>query len=149
MGIILPQSITSIGEGALKQTAISGVVNLPNLTSLSGYAFHLTNITKVANLGQISSIGVYAFWRCSQLKEIVLPSSLTSIENYAFADYGNNANIVVVINATTPPSMGASPFSSTGVSTIYVPDSSVSAYREASGWVDYADRIKPLSEYTE
>lgn len=145
--IILPQSITSIAEGGFKETAVSGVVNLPNLTSLSGYAFQLTNITKVANLGQISSIGVYAFWRCSQLKEIVLPSSLTSIENYAFADYGNNANIVVVINATTPPSMGASPFSGTGVSTIYVPDKSVVAYREASGWIDYADRIIPLSEY--
>lgn len=149
MGIILPQSITSIGEGALRQTAISGVVNLPNLTSLSSYAFCSTKITKVANLGQIPSIGTYAFQLCSQLKEIVLPSSLTSIANYAFADYGNNANIVVVINATTPPSMGASSFSGTGVSTIYVPDESVTAYREASGWIDYANRIYPMSVYEE
>ena len=32
---------------------------------------------------------------------------------------------------------------------IYVPDSAVEAYKAATGWVSYASRIKPLSEYVE
>ena len=29
----------------------------------------------------------------------------------------------------------------------YVPDSAVDTYKEATNWSNYADRIKPLSEY--
>lgn len=32
---------------------------------------------------------------------------------------------------------------------IYVPDDSVEAYKQASGWSEYADIIYPLSEYVE
>ena len=32
---------------------------------------------------------------------------------------------------------------------IYVPDNSVDAYKAATNWSQYADRIKPLSEYVE
>mgnify|MGYP000472681990 CR=1 FL=1 len=30
---------------------------------------------------------------------------------------------------------------------IYVPDDSVEAYKTATNWSNYADRIRPISEY--
>ena len=55
----------------------------------------------------------------------------------------------VICQAVTPPTIGTDNFTNTNNCPIYVPDASVTAYREASVWVSYADRIKPLSEYTE
>ena len=37
----------------------------------------------------------------------------------------------------------------TKITTIYVPDESVEAYKAATNWVNYASIIKPLSEYVE
>jgi hypothetical protein len=54
----------------------------------------------------------------------------------------------VVVKRVTPPSVGSGIFSSTHTDlAIYVPDASVTAYREASGWINYADRIYPMSLY--
>ena len=121
--------------------------NIDNVVSIGQYTFYKCTSLRKVDCRSLVNIGAYAFCFCSQLKEIVLPDSLTSIGNYAFAGYGNDANIVVVVNATIPPSMGDSSFSDTEVSTIYVPDESVTAYREASGWSAYANKIRPMSKY--
>ena len=143
--IILPQSITTIGVEPFRSCGSFGSIELPNLTSLGGSAFVGSSIHQILDLGTISTIGAYTFQK-SYVSLAILPETLTSISNYAFADYGNSANLVVVIKAAAPPSMGANPFSSTGVSAIYVPDASVEAYKTATGWGSYESLIKPISK---
>ena len=92
----------------------------------------------------VEVVGNASFAYCANIKRIELGENVTSIENSAFYQV-NTA--YVIIRETTPPSLEASNFS--GNTTFYVPDESVTAYREASGWSAYADRIKPLSEYVE
>ena len=48
--------------------------------------------------------------------------------------------------AITPPGLGESVFLGDDNLTIYVPASSVDAYKAADGWKDYADRIKAIPE---
>jgi hypothetical protein len=73
---------------------------------------------------------------------------LTKIGNKTFNGCINLKK--VVMNAYTPPTLGDNVFAGTHADlAIYVPDHSVTAYREASGWSAYADRIKPLSQYVE
>ena len=155
------EKITNIGAWAFADTSVLAIsISFPSLTSLGFKSFHNSGITSVNDLGAITSIqdGGYSggtnqgvFSSCDNLTKVVLPKTLTSIGSYAFQQCIKLKD--VVLQATTPPQMGNSVFDSTpiasGTGFIYVPDESVAAYREASGWVNYADRIFPISVYNE
>lgn len=151
--LTLPTSVTTIGQGAFYGVPAKIEINLPNLTNLGMGAFRTSGVTKVVNLGSITRlIGTdnYAnfgvFEKCSNLAHVSLPKTITDIGSYALRNCPMLEEIIC--NAITPPTLGSSAFTGTHANLIvYVPDASVTAYREASGWSQYADRIKPLSEY--
>ena len=89
----------------------------------------------------ITSIGASAFEDCYRLTSITIPNSVTSIGNYAF--YSCAGLTSVYCKATTPPTLGGSSvFDYNGTSRkIYVPTPSVSAYKSASYWSEYASSI--------
>ncbi len=60
----LPESLTSIGEGALASTSITRIT-LPD---------------------RLANIGSHAFSACARLKSVVIPASVTSIGDAVFAD---------------------------------------------------------------
>lgn len=112
----------------------------------------------------VTSIGEHAYYDCLSLLDITIPSSVTTIGQSAFrvnnwtaSDPENYAkmqnllaNRVVRCLATTPPSVDSITFDvdSAGVSVtypIYVPAESVEAYKAASGWSTYADRIQAIN----
>ena len=111
----------------------------------------------IENLGKITTIpnGYNDFRGCFRSQKSLtyakLPNTLTSIGNYAFNDC--SALVTFICNATTPPTLASNVFNNTPIAsktgTIYVPDASVDAYKAATNWSQYADIIKPLSEYTE
>lgn len=145
---MLPKSITDLGMSCFSQLSLSGELNLPNLATLYNAAFYGTKIEKITDLGVITATvagdgNSGTFGNCSSLKMVVLPETLTAL-NRAFLRNCPNIDTMIV-EAVTPPSFDTTQNSVGKI--IYVPDASVEAYKTASGWIDYADRIKPLSEY--
>ena len=61
-----------------------------------------------------------------------------------------NSLRVLKLNSVVPPTYSRA-FENADTSNlkIYVPDDSVEAYKQASGWATYADKIHPVSEYIE
>jgi hypothetical protein len=144
-------NIVTCERYALKNcTSLTIEVNMPNLTGTLYSVFNGSGITKVVNLGQVTKIEGYnnennAFARCPNLTEVILPDTLETIGAYAF--YSCTALQSVIIEAVVPPSLHATAFDNTNSTfVIYVPDASVEAYRGASGWSAYADRIKGIGE---
>lgn len=102
--ITLPDSITTIEEGAFSDcTSLDKIILPNNLTSLGNDVFEYCNaeitfpsgLERIPELGMnatrkvnipkgVKIIGEDAFWACSNLKEIALPSTITSIESGAF-----------------------------------------------------------------
>ena len=123
-------------------------ITLPaTLTSIGTYAFaDCSALTKVNGLGstQVNKLASYAFQGCGTLKEITLPATLTSIENYVFR--GCVSLKYFRINANTPPTLSWAPAFPSTIEAIYVPDESITAYQEATGWTSYASKIKGISE---
>ena len=151
--VIFPESIINIGGYAFSGTILAGELNLPNLETIGQSAFYKSGIVKISSLGKITTL-LYSpnsnygtFNSCKQLTEAVLPDTLTYIGDYTFC----NCNLLekVICNAITPPSIGERAFYNTSATLkFYVPDESVDAYKTATNWSTYADRIYPLSEYT-
>ena len=136
-------NITSVGESAFDSTLLDGDIVL-NVTTLPAYSFYKTKITSITAL-EATSIGNSAIAECSELKKIHL-RDVTTIETRGC--YINPKMEVVIIDNSTPPSLGTSNvFQDTNNCPIYVPDASVTAYREASNWSAYADRIFPMEGY--
>lgn len=102
--LTLPDSITEIDGEAFSNCVSLGKVTLPkNLTLLGNDVFENCNaeiifpasLERIPELGMnavrkvnipegVKIIGEDAFWACSNLKEITLPSTITSIESGAF-----------------------------------------------------------------
>ena len=85
----------------------------------------------------IKTIQEYAFASCSSLQEIELPDGLVKIENCAFADCQDMKTIVV--NSATPARLGDNAFPKNEGMKIYVPAESLNDYLKA--WAEYKDYI--------
>lgn len=84
-----------------------------------------------------------AYGSSAQPGEVLIPSQITEVKHLSSNVYTNGAK--VVCEATTPPYVS---FGTSGLdhAILYVPDASVNAYMERSGWNGF-DQILPISEY--
>ena len=141
--INIPNSVKTIGERAFYDcTSLTGITIPDSVTMIDDWAFYNCNaMTNVSIGANVKTIGDSAFDECKSLTTITLPKSVTTIEQYAFHSCPSLTS--VYCRATTPPTMGNYVFLITERSKlkIYVPTSSVAAYKAANIWSDYADYI--------
>ena len=85
--IVIPDSVTDIGEGAfLYCSSLSNIVIPNSVTDIGDYAFsYCSSLSNIVIPDSVTDIGNFAFSRCCSLSEIVIPSSVTSIGNRAFS----------------------------------------------------------------
>ena len=94
-------------------------------------------LTNIMLPSTIKTIREYAFASCSALQEIELPNGITSIEMCAFADCKDMNTIVV--RDTLPAKLGTDAFPKNDGMKIYVPAQSLNDYLKA--WAEYKDFI--------
>ena len=144
--ITLPSSITSISTNAFGSCYSLESITLPNsIISIDSNAFSACySLESITLPNSINSLSGSIFSNCFSLSNITLPSSITSISTNAFGGCYNlkqviiNADIVVTIQSNT--------FSTDAYNAkFYVPDNLVEDYKVATNWVNFADRIYPLS----
>ena len=145
---------------------------IPNgVTTISHNAFSYweSNNQPLVIPDSVITIGHSTFsnWK-SNNHPLVIPNSVTTIDNYAFSRWESNNHPLVIPNSvttigfgvfefwkivpyiemkrTTPPTINIDTFNHQNDAPIYVPDASLNAYKTATNWVNYANRIFPVSE---
>jgi hypothetical protein len=143
--ITLPASITPLGSNVFSHSEVKSVdfSACVNLKGIMGYMFNeCTSLTEVKLPPNITYIGDGAFIDCA-LPLIDLPPSVEVIDERAFEHSVNT----LIVRSVRPPGTDNTGRFTLSAGLIYVPDGSVEAYKAAEGWIEYAGRIRPLSEY--
>ena len=143
--IDIPNSVTSIDNDAFSNcNKLTNVTIGKNVITIGDDAFYsCTSLTSIDIPDSVTSIGMSAFKYCSGLTSVTIGNGVTSIIGESFKYCSSLTSIT--IQATTPPTLGSYAFDSTNNCPIYVPAESVDAYKTASGWSSYADRIQSIS----
>ncbi|MBR5117982.1 MAG: leucine-rich repeat domain-containing protein [Muribaculaceae bacterium] len=157
----LPEGINKIGENAFRDCKQMTTIILPsNLNVLEKELFRgCERLVSVSLPSQLTTIGENAFRDCKQLPSVELPEGLTTIANNAFR--GTSLTLLtlpasiqslgekivekckmqsITCLAVTPPALKKISEKKTP---LYVPASSVEAYKRAKSWKDFKN-ILPI-----
>ncbi len=139
--INFPASLESIGYGAFSGSDLTAAdLSQTQITTLESSTFyHCYSLASVQLPSTLTTIEEIAFGGCSGLTELTLPQSVSQIKWMAFSGSGLET---LTVQATTPPTLeDVDALNCPQLETIFVPENSVTAYRTAEGWKDYADKI--------
>jgi len=150
--IDIPSSVTSIGKYGFYECSGLTSIDIPSsVTRIENYTFsNCTGLTSVIIPSSVTSIGDYAFSGCYSLASIIIPTNVTSIGWYVLASCSNITSVVCY--AVVPPDIEYGTWRNMGdepAPTLYVPASSIEAYKELSEWADNFSQILPIGEEVE
>jgi hypothetical protein len=116
--------------------------------TLSKYCFDYSNLTSLTLPASLNMIGVYAFHH-TKLTTLIIPANVLYMESGAITS--NEYLTTIIVNAVIPPKLasgisGRFCYANDNLTAIYVPDASVEAYKEAEGWKNDSEIIKPISK---
>ncbi len=96
-GVIIPDSITNIGEDAFSNCEnLSGVIIPEGVTNIGKAAFlGCSKLTGIILPNRMTTIEDYAFYQCVGLTSITIPDSVTDIGESAFGDCYNIKNVTI------------------------------------------------------
>ena len=139
--ITIPSGCKFIGSEAFAYSNLREIVFKSQSFSIDKRAFYecrlLTDIEFPDN-GAIS-IGAEAFYSCRNLQTVILGNGVVSIGKQAF-ELGNDNIVTFYVKATEPPIVDSDAFLYSNI-LIYVPQESLTKYRTANGWKNYASQI--------
>ena len=120
---------TGVGTGKVKITGYTieptGVFDIPETVSPSSGGSYT-----------VTKIGDEVFSNCTNLTEVIFPSTITEIGEYAF--YYSRDLTSITCYASTPPAMGENAFGTADKTIpVYVPANALSSYQSNADWSEF------------
>lgn len=146
--IVIPDSVYEIGAAAFAHNDNIQYITLPtndNFNVITSSCFEdCSNLENIKIPNSVTTIKDRAFYSCNDLKTIYIGSGVTTIEGYAFHTAINISPLKgVYLSPTTPPTISNNSFyfDNTTNCKIYVPKGTLDAYKTAENWSTYANRM--------
>jgi len=161
--ITFPSTLTTIKNGAFSKSGLTSIIIPEGITIIESSAFsNCKSLVSASIPKSATSIGDWIFDNCdnleevtyapkivkenmlnnlASLKKVTLLESVTSINEWAFEN--SRKLTTVIVKATIPPLLrGENVFRNTSIEHIYVPTSSINAYKTDRLWKNFASKIQ-------
>ena len=134
--VTIPNSVTSIGNYAFYRCSGLPSITIPNsVTSIGIEAFYgCSGLTSVTIGNSVTTIGNSAFYRCSGLTSVTIGSGIRNIDWKAFAACDKLEEVHCLAENVPSTSSNAFEKSYPEYTTLYVPASSLNAYKTTEPW---------------
>ncbi|MBR4967808.1 MAG: leucine-rich repeat protein [Bacteroidaceae bacterium] len=109
----------NIGECAFYDNDAMTSVTLNNNGSIGAYAFFSNDAMKNVTLNNNGAVGESAFEGCKGVRNIRIPSSVTSVGDYAFKNCENLKNAIIGYRTTELP-LGKKMFEDSPIDSLYI-----------------------------
>lgn len=138
--VIIPNSVKEIGMYAFYYCCEIEKITLgENVETIGRAAFNGCNRLAEINIpNSVTSIEQSAFYDCLKLTAFIIPEKVASIGSYAF---GRELTSLTCLAKTPPTCTGETFYYVSKSIPVYVPESSVGAYRVAEGWSDFTNFV--------
>ena len=148
--ITIPHSVTSIGSSAFSGCTGNIKVNcdIPSVSSERERPFYESNFSQLEIGNDVKIIGDNAFKDCTGLITITIGSSVESLGDYAFNNIQKLDKIYCYAQSVPTTSRNTFENSYIDYATLYVPASSLDAYKSTAPWKSAAS-ILPLEDVKE
>jgi uncharacterized repeat protein (TIGR02543 family) len=136
--IVIPDNLTSIGVGAFYNNPLHSLSLGSGLREIQDFAFRKTALTSIVIPNSVTTIGKGVFSE-NQLTSVTISNSVTTIDEWAFS--GNQLTSVTIPNSVT--TVGSYAFFNNPLTSITIPNSvtTIGAYAFSSS--------QPLTIYAE
>lgn len=137
-------AVVTVGSRAFANCTTLVNVNLPAAISFGNGAFTGVSQLQEISLPSATTFGQSIFYNCYNLLRIMVPV-VTSID-YAFAYNCSKLTAILISTPSVCTAKNSMIIASCPNVIVYVPDNLVDAYKEATNWSNYANKIRGLSE---
>jgi surface antigen bspA-like len=143
--VVIPNSVKYMGTRVFLDCASLVTVKLSeNILSIPHSTFNrcysLKNVDFSSRLARVED---YAFSECTSLVSMTLPNTITYIGNNAFLKSKKFNSIT--IKATKPPLVAPNSFNYTNLSSVFVPEVSIDAYKNFWSSIFDISKLKPIT----
>ena len=142
----IPNSVTSIGDNAFSGCTGLKSLTIGNLVESIGYAAFAgcKGLTSLTIPNSVKSIGDHAFYACKGLTSLTIGNNVDTIKVAAFADCSGLS--MMMVKASEPPTLTDTNvfYGVTPSIPVYVPNSSLSVYKDADVWRDFKYKYQPM-----
>ena len=143
--LTIPSNVKSIGDWAFSGCSFTEITIPGNVKSVGKGAFRGCPFTKVNISNGVTSIGDHAFFG-TDLEYVKIGKDVTEIGDQAFPQY-HDEDLVIEFTSETPATLYN--VESLGfLCTIYVPETALETYLNATFWKEHADQIKARNYIT-
>ena len=141
--IVLPKTVTSIGQSAFKSCSkLKGVAIPASVTSIGQSAFmYCTSLKSISFPQGIKTLATSVLEGCTGLNVVVIPESVTTINQDAF--YNCSALQAIYNYALTPQTITERAVNNVNKTTciLYVPIDYIDLYKAKAVWCDFLNII--------
>lgn len=143
--VVIPNSVKYMGTRVFLDCASLVTVKLSeNILSIPHSTFNrcysLKNVDFSSRLARVED---YAFSECTSLVSMTLPNTITYISRGAFLKSKKFNSIT--IKAINPPSIASDSFNYTNLSSVFVPEVSIDAYKTFWNIIFDISKLKPIT----
>lgn len=135
---IIDKSVTDVTAG-----------DLEGATKIGDYAFNgCKSLTSITIGNGVTSIGINVFKNCSSFTSVIIGNGVTKISSNAFLSCGTatESGTIYTFLPTTPPTIQSNTFQNAKINQIIVPKGTLAAYKSATNWSNFADKIEEATE---